>query len=96
MERVNLCKSQLGKKVPYVTYNEDKETKAVVVAIARQHPGESIGSWMMDGFLSKLEEGLFESVTWIVVPMINVDGVILGNNRTGIAGLDYNRFWSFD
>ena len=96
MDKVNLCKSQLGKKVPYVTYNEDKETKAVVVAIARQHPGESIGSWMMDGFLSKLEEGLFEAVTWIVVPMINVDGVILGNNRTGIAGLDYNRFWNFD
>lgn len=66
------------------------------MAIARQHPGESIGSWMMDGFLSKLEEGLFEAVTWIVVPMINVDGVILGNNRTGIAGLDYNRFWNFD
>lgn len=28
--------------------------------------------------------------------MMCVDGVILGNNRTGLAGLDYNRFWNID
>ncbi len=66
----------------------------MVIAIARQHPGETIGSWMMEGFLNKLDEGIFESILWVVVPMMNVDGVILGNNRTGIAGLDYNRYWS--
>ena len=33
---------------------------------------------------------------WIIFPMINVDGVILGNNRTGIAGYDYNRFWNLE
>jgi hypothetical protein len=30
------------------------------------------------------------------VPMMCVDGVILGNNRTGLPGYDYNRFWNVD
>ena len=33
---------------------------------------------------------------WLIVPMMNIDGVILGNNRTGIIGHDYNRNWIFD
>lgn len=32
-------------------------------------------------------------ITWIIVPMINIDGVILGNNRTGVLGHDFNRNW---
>jgi hypothetical protein len=35
----SLCKSQLGKKVPYIIYNNEKDPKAIVFAIARQHPG---------------------------------------------------------
>ncbi len=91
----SLCKSQLGKKVPYIILNNEKDPKAIVFAIARQHPGESIGSWMMDGFLGKINEAEFGSILWVVIPMLNVDGVILGNNRTGISGLDYNRYWNF-
>jgi len=26
--------------------------------------------------------------------MFNVDGVIVGNNRTGLSGFDYNRYWN--
>jgi hypothetical protein len=25
--------------------------------------------------------------------MLNVDGTLLGNNRTGLLGFDYNRQW---
>ena len=28
--------------------------------------------------------------------MINIDGVVLGNNRTGILGHDFNRNWEYD
>lgn len=28
---------------------------------------------------------------WIIVPMVNVDGVYIGNNRHNIAGYDLNR-----
>lgn len=36
------------------------------------------------------------NVLWYVVPMVNPDGVFVGNNRTGIAGFDYNRLYSQD
>ncbi|MCC6447637.1 MAG: hypothetical protein IT215_03020 [Chitinophagaceae bacterium] len=26
--------------------------------------------------------------------MVNIDGVILGNNRTGVLGHDFNRNWT--
>jgi len=46
-EVLTLCKSPLHKKVPYLIYNSKKSTKAIGVVIARQHPGETVGSWMM-------------------------------------------------
>ena len=33
---------------------------------------------------------------WVLIPMINPDGVFLGNNRTGFNGSDFNRFWSWE
>jgi hypothetical protein len=28
--------------------------------------------------------------------MFNIDGVIVGNNRTGLSGFDYNIYWNTD
>lgn len=65
-----------------------------MVAIARQHPGESVGSWMMEGFINFLNElKNNDYISWFIVPMINIDGVVLGNNRTGTLGHDFNRNW---
>ena len=50
-----LCKSVQGRKVPYLLYNQDKPFKAIVIVIARQHPGEAVGSFMMEGMLNKLD-----------------------------------------
>lgn len=67
------------------------------MVIARQHPGESVGSWLMEGFIRRLESMRISlAVQWIIVPMINVDGVVLGNNRTGVLGQDFNRNWNID
>ena len=33
------------------------------------------------------------AATYQVVPMLNPDGVIVGNYRTGLAGCDLNRKW---
>ena len=49
----------------------------------------------MDGFIQFLisSEGKYlrEKKIFKIIPMVNVDGVILGNFRTGIMGRDLNR-----
>jgi murein tripeptide amidase MpaA len=52
---------------------------------------------MMQGFLEFLcgptpaAEYLRRRVVWKVVPMLNPDGVVAGNYRTGLSGKDFNR-----
>uniref|UniRef100_A0A1I8FJT3 Peptidase_M14 domain-containing protein n=1 Tax=Macrostomum lignano TaxID=282301 RepID=A0A1I8FJT3_9PLAT len=64
---------------------------------SRVHPGESNASWMMKGFLDHLTGQhpdaclLRDCFTFKVVPMINPDGVIVGNYRCSLAGRDLNR-----
>lgn len=51
---------------------------------------------MMEGFANRLVEMTTDEILWIMVPMINVDGVVMGNNRTGMLGYDFNRHWYVD
>ena len=68
--------------------------------IARQHPGETMGSWWMEGFLRKLIDEndadaklLREKATVHVAPCMNLDGARRGHLRTNAAGTDLNRAW---
>ena len=69
-------------------------------AIARQHPGETMASWWMEGFISRLLDSndavsreLLNRVTFYVVPNMNPDGSSLGHLRTNAAGANLNRCW---
>ena len=74
------------------------ERKAIVI-IGRQHPGETVGSYVVKGFIDFLmgdsEEAkkLRELYLFKIVPMMNPDGVLVGNSRTSFAGCDLNRRW---
>jgi hypothetical protein len=65
----------------------------------RVHPGETPASWMMKGALDFLTSDcaqaqmLRQTFVIFVVPMLNPDGVIYGNNRCSLAGVDLNRQW---
>ncbi|CAD2217849.1 zinc carboxypeptidase [Angomonas deanei] len=87
------------KKVPYTV--EEIRQRPVVLLDARVHPGESNSSWVMKGLLDFLlcpnekfkasVESLLSSVVIKAIPMINVDGVIMGNHRCSFYGVDLNR-----
>lgn len=71
--------------------------KKYCIVGARVHPGETPASWMMQGFLKCLTgtsyqaEQLRKRVIFKIVPMVNPDGVVIGNYRTSMAGCDLNR-----
>ena len=75
-------------------------SKKSVFMIARQHPGETVGSHVIKGCIDFLlgdsEEAkkLREIYNFQIIPMMNPDGVLVGNSRTGFAGCDLNRRWS--
>jgi hypothetical protein len=77
----------------------DKSTKSYVIVTARAHAGETAGSYKAEGFIQFLLSddaiavGLREEHIFIVIPMLNPDGVILGNSRYSLAGCDINRCW---
>lgn len=75
-------------------------SKKLIVVSARQHPGETWSSYLMESILKLLLNSSGEAVgylrrgfTFAILPMINVDGVIYGNFRCDIGGVDLNRQW---
>ena len=67
--------------------------------LARQHPGETVGSFVMQGVIDFLTSEhpiarhLRREVVFKVIPMVNPDGVIHGHYRTSLSGADLNRRW---
>jgi len=74
------------------------DRKAAVI-IGRQHPGETVGSYVVQGCIDFLmgnsdeAKKLREIYLFKIVPMMNPDGVLVGNSRTSFAGCDLNRRW---
>ncbi|XP_053513039.1 cytosolic carboxypeptidase 3 isoform X4 [Artibeus jamaicensis] len=77
--------------------NGDSRKRKAVILTARVHPGETNSSWIMKGFLDFILGGsrdaqlLRDTFVFKVVPMLNPDGVIVGNYRCSLAGQDLNR-----
>ncbi|NXH18810.1 CBPC2 carboxypeptidase, partial [Bucco capensis] len=95
-----LCHSLAGNAVYLLTITSPSSgaaAKRAVVLSARAHPGESAGSWAMVGLLDFLLSGhpdarlLRRLFVFKVVPMLNPDGVVVGNSRCSLAGRDPNR-----
>ena len=79
----------------------DPQAASKVWVIARQHPGETMAEWFVEGMLDALldpadpvgRQCLKESVFY-VVPNMNPDGSVRGNLRTNAAGANLNREWN--
>lgn len=63
------------------------------------HPGETHASWMIHGLIRFLlgstneARELREKVVFKIIPILNIDGVIVGNYRASLAGCDVNRMF---
>ncbi|XP_065492981.1 cytosolic carboxypeptidase 2 [Caloenas nicobarica] len=94
-----LCRSLAGNTVYLLTISSPAGAagKRAVVLSARVHPGESGSSWAMRGLLDFLLGAdadarlLRQLFVFMVVPMLNPDGVVVGNSRCSLAGRDPNR-----
>ncbi|GIL75186.1 hypothetical protein Vretimale_7859 [Volvox reticuliferus] len=106
LRRETLATSLAGNAVDVLTITSPtddpealKRRKGVVVS-ARVHPGESNASWMMKGVLDFLmgpsldARILRDAFVFKIIPMLNPDGVITGNYRCSLAGVDLNRVWN--
>jgi murein tripeptide amidase MpaA len=67
---------------------------------ARQHPGETMAEWWMEGALELLTDpadphgrALRQACTFHIVPNCNPDGSARGHLRTNAVGVNLNREW---
>lgn len=99
-----LCLSVQQKKVDLLTitspHNQGGDvTKKVLFFTARVHPGETPASFVCQGIISFLisdhpiAQTLRDHLVFKIVPMLNPDGVVLGNYRCSLMGFDLNRYW---
>ena len=96
MRRRVLCQTIAGNNCDLLvitSFQSDLEVikarKGICIS-SRVHPGETGASWMMKGIIDYLTgpslnaKILRDNFVFKVVPMLNPDGVIIGNYRTGL------------
>ena len=74
--------------------------KRKIWVIARQHPGETMAEWLIEGMVHALMDSgnpfasrLLQHAVIYIVPNMNPDGAAHGNLRTNAAGANLNREW---
>ncbi|WP_428618148.1 M14 family metallopeptidase [Shewanella sp.] len=83
-----------------VKVGDDDEEKAKIWITARQHPGETMAEWLVEGLLNNLLDGdcptakeLLDKANFYIVPNMNPDGGVRGHLRTNAKGVNLNREW---
>lgn len=89
-----------GRDLNLVTVGTAGPGKRQVWIIARQHPGEAMAEWFVEGLLERLLDTadpvahrLLQRACLRIVPNMNPDGSVRGNLRTNAAGANLNREW---
>ncbi|WP_409526369.1 M14 family metallopeptidase [Nitrincola sp. MINF-07-Sa-05] len=99
-EMVDLGETLDGRDLSMLVIGDSAPEKKVVWIIARQHPGETMAEWFIEGMLDRLLDEddavarkLLQECVFHVVPNMNPDGSVRGHLRTNAAGVNLNREW---
>ena len=89
-----------GRDMSLLKLGTEGEGKPNVWITARQHPGETMAEWFVEGLLDRLldeDDGvgraLLNKAVFYVVPNMNPDGSVRGHLRTNACGANLNREW---
>ena len=95
-----LGKTLDGQDMDLLQIGEPGPGKRTCWAVARQHPGETMAEWWMEGFIERLLDtedaaaaALLDKAVFYVIPNMNPDGSRRGHLRTNAAGANLNREW---
>lgn len=101
------CKQQFlgntldGRDMSLLVIGEPQEGKKSIWITARQHPGETMAEWLVEGMLERLLDeddslarSLLNKAVFYVVPNMNPDGAARGHLRTNGNGVNLNREWA--
>lgn len=101
-KRERICMSLSGIPIDniIITSQDDLIQKTYIIITARAHAAETAGSYKVQGIIrfllsqNPIAISLRQHHIFLIVPMLNPDGVLYGNNRCSLAGNDMNRCWN--
>ncbi|MCD9498990.1 hypothetical protein GLP21_14565 [Photobacterium carnosum] len=80
--------------------DSEEVPKKKIWVIARQHPGETMAEWFVEGLVQRLLDetdtvgrALLNKAVFYVVPNMNPDGSARGHLRLNAIGVNLNREW---
>ena len=99
-EVTNLGGTVEGRDLDMIKVGRSLPGRRPVWITARQHPGETMSEWFVEGLLKRLLDGadpvarrVRELACLYIVPSMNPDGAVHGNLRSNAAGVNLNRAW---
>lgn len=84
-----------------ISDGDDDANKRNIWITARQHPGETMAEWLVEGLMYALLDSdnatgklLLDKANFYIVPNMNPDGSVRGHLRTNAVGTNLNRAWA--
>ena len=98
VDSLPLPNSPLGRNMEILRFGKPSQSTKKIWIIARQHPGETMAQWLIEGCMNALVENntLTENhpeYVFYLVANMNPDGSLIGNHRTNALGKNLNRCW---
>jgi len=89
-----------GQSMDCLRFGEVDEERKNIWMVARQHPGETMAEWWMEGLINRLVDhsdpvvnAILDKAVVYLVPNMNPDGSRRGHLRTNAVGSNLNREW---